>query len=162
MSPRKAPARPRRGVLDAWISAQPRAPRPAEVLAPWGARFLLGDDELYREQLGTAGPLSHPALADRIDRHRERGRRDWQVTAAGVPWLAAGERVAVLWPDPAGTWAVGHLALDGGGGVWLGDGLARAEARDRAEAWAAEQGAPWRVVDSGTVSGLVDPKESAA
>jgi len=67
----------------------------------------------------------------------------WLRTRAGVPFVAAGERWGVLWPEggnlrTATTWTAGHVAAQGASldGVTLGERLPMDEAKAAVEAWA--------------------------
>jgi hypothetical protein len=63
----------------------------------------------------------------------------WLATERrGTPFLPTGERMAVLWRNPDGTYRWGHIRMKGlvKDGVRMDDGLTLDEARRRAEAWA--------------------------
>ncbi len=101
-----------------------------------------------RDPDGGRRRLPGPAEYEELDLLAEPAQQLWLRTRAGVPFLPAGDRMAVLWPDSgrlrdSPTWTAGHMALRGpldptalDGAVPHGFG----EAREIAEAWALAYG----------------------
>lgn len=113
------------------------------------------DETAERDPDGGRVRLLGPARYEDVDLFVE-SACTWLFTRAGVRFLPAGDRLAVLWPDsndPADspTFSAGHCPARGSGGEWLGEHLELDEARRLAEAWALEyaptvaaRGASWR------------------
>lgn len=75
----------------------------------------------------------------------------WLFTKAGTRFLPAGDRIAILWDNEDGTYAVWHAATGAGEGYCLSERDDLDYARQLAESWALEyapmvarRGASWR------------------
>lgn len=101
-------------------------------------------EPIERDPDGGRRRLPGPAEYEELDLLAEPAEQLWLRTRAGVPFLPAGDRMAVLWPDSgrlrdSATWTAGHMAMRGPLDATPIDERVPhtfAEAREIAEAWA--------------------------
>ncbi len=119
-----------------WSLPEPEpTPRPDSVQTPWGEVFRPCVDGYWRTDPFDP-PMSYPALLDKVDRFELR----WTTLTPGrcyrvVP-LETGDRLAVLWRNPDGSYRSGHVALRGErDGVWVATAEPFRRAAGRIELW---------------------------